>query len=86
MMYLQNHFNLFILNTLAERVGFEFSVLQNLKELRGANCPRKVLNGKQWNPWCPLVAPGNRNRTEVAGGFEPPTFWVTIRGGYLHGG
>ena len=33
----------------AERVGFEFSVLLNLKELRGANCPCKVLMGKKRN-------------------------------------
>ena len=53
----QNHSNLLIIKELAERVGFEFSVLQNLKELRGAKCPSKVLNGKKRNSYCPPIAP-----------------------------
>ncbi len=34
---------------LAERVGFEPSVLLETKELRGANCPSKVLIGEKRN-------------------------------------
>src|SRR5713101_7816722 len=42
---------------LAERVGFEFSVLLKIKEVRGANCPSKVWKSKDRNSYCPLRCP-----------------------------
>jgi hypothetical protein len=41
----------------SERVGFEFSVLLNRKELCGANCPCVVLIGKIGNFCSPLNCP-----------------------------